>query len=534
MNKVWAIYARRSMVRLGDANVSIETQREAALRRVPPGATVVEFIDADPGHHSGGDTSGRPAYVQMVEALEEGRLAGIAAYDDSRLNRAAEVSIALFKRCAVLGVLLRTDDSVFTVEQMGDDSGGHQTLFGIRSVMSDAERAKMRKRVRDLARNTWADGGIWATTPFGYRTVRDPGTGKVLRNGLARRLELMPEQAEVVRRVFDLLREHSHAGVAAILNREGAKHGRPGPWTHNTVKDLWRRREFYAGKVTRKRGLESVDGKHEPVLSKEAHRDAEIAVRNRQSKKGRRHPNAKRVYLLSGIAYCDECGHRLRGVTQSSRGAEWRYYNCPVNEHRSFVVDDDGNLIECTQKRVRAGEAEAAVLDALEARRLPPEAWDEAEAELRRRLTQPAEGTSDKERQHLTRRLEALRKQHEWGDITDTEYRTGTAAVRSDLAALPSETGKIVEFRQKRRVAASLPDALAALGAEGRHAEVQDALSGLVARVVVRDRRVVRIEPVAAARPFFRAADEDGLISVAPPDGLEPPTPALGRLRSVH
>ena len=33
-----------------------------------------------------------------------------------------------------------------------------------------------------------------------------------------------------------------------------------------------------------------------------------------------------------------------------------------------------------------------------------------------------------------------------------------------------------------------------------RHEEVQDALSGLVARVVVRDRRVVRIEPVAAAR----------------------------------
>jgi hypothetical protein len=340
--------------------------------------------------------------------------------------------VALFKRCAVLGVLLRTDDSVYTVEQMDDDSGGHQMLFGVKAVLSEAERNKMRTRVRDLARNTWADGGIWATTPFGYRTVRDPGTGKVLRNRLARRLEVEPEEAEVVRRVFVLLREHSHAGVAAILNREGARHGRPGPWTHNTVKDLWRRREFYIGKVTRLRGAESTQGKHEAILSDEEYRDAEIAVRNRQSKKGRTHPNAKRVYLLSGIAYCGECGHRLRGVPD------------------------------------------------------PPGA------------------------------------------------RSGATTTCSDLAALPSETGKIVEFRQKRRVAASLPDAIALLGAEGKHEEVRDALSGLVARVVVRDRRVVRIEPVPAARPFFRVAGEDGLISVAPPDGLEPPTPALGRLRSVH
>jgi hypothetical protein len=152
------------------------------------------------------------------------------------------------------------------------------------------------------------------------------------------------------------------------------------------------------------------------------------------------------------------------------------------------------------------------------------------------RALRPSSGRGTPRLPHplTTRRLEALRKQHEWGDITDAECRSGTAAVPADLAALPSETGKIVEFRQKRRVAASLPDALAVLGAEGRHEQVQDALSGLVARVVVRDRRVVWIEPLPPARPFFRPDGAAGLISVAPPDGLEPPTPALGRLRSVQ
>lgn len=40
-----------------------------------------------------------------------------------------------------------------------------------------------------------------------------------------------------------------------------------------------------------------------------------------------------------------------------------------------------------------------------------------------------------------------------------------------------------------------------------------------------------RERPVPAARPFFAAADS---LLTAPPDGLEPPTQALGRPRSIH
>jgi hypothetical protein len=39
------------------------------------------------------------------------------------------------------------------------------------------------------------------------------------------------------------------------------------------------------------------------------------------------------------------------------------------------------------------------------------------------------------------------------------------------------------------------------------------------------------IEPVPAARRFFATA---GNLVMAPPDGFEPPTQALGRPRSIH
>ena len=78
-------------------------------------------------------------------------------------------------------------------------------------------------------------------------------------------------------------------------------------------------------------------------------------------------------------------------------------------------------------------------------------------------------------------------------------------------------------------------------------AEMVDAASGdtlqelvpwLVERVETADKHVVRVVPTPGARPFFAWAEHDteGQVcaGVAPPDGFEPPTPALGRLRSIH
>lgn len=60
----------------------------------------------------------------------------------------------------------------------------------------------------------------------------------------------------------------------------------------------------------------------------------------------------------------------------------------------------------------------------------------------------------------------------------------------------------------------------------------------LIERVETAHRAVVRVVPTGAARPFFdwdeRVGTAEDCAGVAPPDGFEPPTPALGRLRSIH
>jgi hypothetical protein len=54
----------------------------------------------------------------------------------------------------------------------------------------------------------------------------------------------------------------------------------------------------------------------------------------------------------------------------------------------------------------------------------------------------------------------------------------------------------------------------------------------IVERVVVEDGEFSAIHVSLEARPFF--ADFAAGMAVAPPDGLEPPTQALGRPRSIH
>ncbi len=68
--------------------------------------------------------------------------------------------------------------------------------------------------------------------------------------------------------------------------------------------------------------------------------------------------------------------------------------------------------------------------------------------------------------------------------------------------------------------------------------KIRELVALLVERVETTDREVVRVVWSGPARPFFLAAaansEDRALWGLAPPDGLEPPTQALGRPRSVH
>lgn len=267
--------------------------------------------------------------------------------------------------------------------------------------------------------------------------------------------------------------------------------------TTSTVKDLWRRREVYRGNVVEKRGLDIRPGTQEAILEESTYEAAVTGVERRKRRKGREAGRRKRDYLLRGLAYCS-CGARMRGQARVARGRDWRYYICPVSEERTSIFGEDGLPIICPEMSLRAEEAEAQVLAAMSRLALPDDAIREAREELRRRLRVPATSVSDRERARLERRIENLRKQHEWGDITDAVYRAGRADVEAQLAGLPTND-KLILFDRKREILLSMAENIE----RATPARLQALVLELVERVETAQRAITRVVWTPAARPFF-------------------------------
>jgi hypothetical protein len=173
---------------------------------------------------------------------------------------------------------------------------------------------------------------------------------------------------------------------------------------------------------------------------------------------------------------------------------------------------------------VNGEQAEAVVLGALASMRLPDAAIDRARDLLADRLRIPRGGLADRQRGRLNNRLVALRKQHAWGDITDEEYLADKRETEAMLSEVP-DADELVLF--DRKVLETMAANLAVASLE-RKAEL---VRMLAETVLARDRTVsaADIEWRGPVRPFFAT-----MLLEAPPDGFEPPTPALGRLRSIH
>jgi hypothetical protein len=125
--------------------------------------------------------------------------------------------------------------------------------------------------------------------------------------------------------------------------------------------------------------------------------------------------------------------------------------------------------------------------------------------------------------------MKRLGDRYVWGELDEAEYRLQRRALEAQLAELPAPAdSNIIAFDRASKVL--LPMAQIIRDASPEHA--QEIVRHIVERVTVEDGQVVGITVRLEARPFFD--DLGDRMAMAPPDGFEPPTPALGRLRSIH
>ena len=464
------IYVRRSYKEATAADVSDEMQ-EAACRAVLPTGASIRVI-SDSGGHQSGFSAARDGYQALLAAVASGDVAAIAVYDLSRLARNARLMLDLRHELESRQIPLL----VANLPGANFDGAAGRFMFGQLCLAAQLQRDLDSERMTGMQRRLFEDGRHRGHDPFGYRSLRDPAGGLVH----PRQLVVVPDEAAVVRRVWQELGQHSIAEVAAILNREGVPHA--GPWTRDAVKDILRRGRVYLGFVVEKRGRDERPGCHQPILSEPEYRRtmAAIAARTRVGNK----PKPFRHYALRGLLVC-ACGTRMRGEAKVQRGTVRRYYRCPA--------------IGCLARRCPADLVEDAVLGNIAMGVLPAEVIELARAELRRRLETPDVAVAGRQRERLLTRLERLKTQHGWGDLSDAEYQEKRNGTRDELAQLP-DGDRIRTFDAYRTRILALPEAIAAAAP----ARLEELCRIVVEQVVVADRQLKTIEWVPAARPFFK------------------------------
>ena len=337
------------------------------------------------------------------------------------------------------------------------------------------------ERMTRIQHHLFEDGRHRGHDPFGYRGRRG-ADGKLVH---PRELLVVPEEAGVVRRVWQELEKLSLIAVADLMNRQGVAHR--GPWSRESVKDIVRRGRMYLGFVVEKRGRDERPGRHEPILS-EAQCRRTMAAIGARTQVGNK-PAPFRSHALRGLVYC-ACGTRMRGEAHLQRGTEVRYYRCPSVDYKA--------------RRCPADLTEKEVLRAISSAVLPAEAIDGARTELRRRVGTPGIATAGRTRARLENRLEQLRKQHSWGDISDSDYMAQRDATRAALAELP-DGDRIKAFDAYRVGLLALPDAISAASP----ARLEELCRMVVERVVVNDRRIEEIVWTPPARPFFAEVGQE-------------------------
>jgi len=199
------------------------------------------------------------------------------------------------------------------------------------------------------------------------------------------------------------------------------------------------RNKTYLG--IRKCGDLEVENAHEPLVSRELWDAVQATLRKRPAKgqrwpEGKRHPmRANTPYLLSGIAYCAECGAAMVSGADNMSGhrrSPWPYYLCGRKKREGWS--------SCPSGKIGARKPEQAVLQAVTRRVLTPDFVSALVTEVNALLDRDApaaRGQIQETERHIARVEEAI------DNLLDVAERFGATSAGPRLAEREAERAQL-------------------------------------------------------------------------------------------
>jgi site-specific DNA recombinase len=240
-----AAYARYSSDKQSENSIEDQLRRFRELL-AREGRSLDEHLTLTDYAVSGASTS-RPGFEVLLGMVRRREIDVLLVEDVSRLSRDQCDAHALYKELAYYNVQL-----ISLADGIDSTTKGAKLAYSVKALMSDLYLEDLRdKTLRGMAGRAHA-GLATGGRVLGYRTIPVPGSDG--RSPAGHRIEIDPDGAELVRRIFALyIAGGSFHGIAAMLNVEGVpsprdrtRHERKHGWSPSTIRAILKN-ERYAG-----------------------------------------------------------------------------------------------------------------------------------------------------------------------------------------------------------------------------------------------------------------------------------------------
>jgi DNA invertase Pin-like site-specific DNA recombinase len=416
------IYIRQSRNKAYEHTVSPEVQEEMcrALPAVRRCEQIEVFSDLDV---SGGKLKGRGRFSALLERVKSADKTHepfvVAAYDQSRLSRSNVDSLTFYAL-----VEERPWVDVVLVDGHFERSPSGELTWAVMAATAAHLRKTTGKKIREAYGHLNARGAATGMPPFGYRRGSDG------------RLEVVDDEARVVRRIFDLYAsgELSAKAIADRLSAEGITRRlarNPYGWVPDTVVDTLRN-VAYVGKtftVSRAKQEGEIITAQWPLIIEES------TFNRVQALMGDRRVfrvSSPKEHTFGRLLVCSECGSFMR----ATRTHGHTYYYCRR---------DVPAAVRCSAPSVREDGLEAwasSLFARLEA--LQPAQFAQSVRAAGTRRESPTGSVES-----VARSQEKLEKLFMWGHLTEAAYlrqRATLDALRVDLATTSTAPLRMVDL----------------------------------------------------------------------------------------
>ena len=295
---------------------------------------------------SGETISSRPEMMKLLQEIENGVWDGVMVMEIERLARGATIDQGIVAQAFQLsGTKIITPLKIYDPANEFDEEYFEFGLF-----MSRREYKTINRRIQ-RGRKAAANEGryIASTAPLGYKRVK-------LQNDKGWSLEIVPEQAEIIRLVFDLyvngernpdgsINKAGSTKICRILDSMNIKPVSGGLWSPASIRGILRN-PVYTGKirwgydkyekvsqnnsvsVKRRRASDCIitQGLHKAIIDEETFNKAQELLKSNSKVSI---PSGKKLQNpVAGLVYCKKCGCLMTRLAPASK-TPYAALKCP-------------------------------------------------------------------------------------------------------------------------------------------------------------------------------------------------------------